>query len=111
MRLDIDVHTDANGVATVTVAGSIDLESKAALRTAGQSAMDGAGVTTLVLDLAGVQFMDSTGVGTLVELSSYAEERGITFQICDPAPRVERVLTSTGRSCAARAADPRLIPG
>ena len=74
--------------------GSIDLVSRQSLIDAGTTILDEGG--SLTLDLSGVDFMDSLGIGALVALSKASEAHGRPFVIAETSPRVRRVLEVTG---------------
>lgn len=80
----------------LTLVGSVDLVSKDELISTGQRALEGGGCTQLTLDLAGVTFMDSSGLGALITLDNDAETRQTAFAVRNPSARVERLLTLTG---------------
>lgn len=96
--MDIATATrfEAGGHAVVTVGGAIDLTSRNVLLDAGRAALEADGATTLVLDLAGVNFIDSTGVGVLVQLAGEATDHERGFIIRQPSGRVTRILEITG---------------
>jgi anti-sigma B factor antagonist len=96
MDLDIAERQDDAGRAVLVVTGSIDLESRERLLEAGHAALRRDGCHGVVLDLEGVQFVDSTGVGAFVELAAEAEDHGATFEIRNPSARVQRLLEVTG---------------
>jgi anti-anti-sigma factor len=50
----------------------------------------------LVLDLGGVNFIDSAGVGSLLSTHERLNDLGIRSQIRRPSKAVERVLDATG---------------
>ena len=50
----------------------------------------------MVVELSDVTFLDSTGIGALVELGRDAEDANAQFVISDPSPRVMRILEMTG---------------
>ena len=52
----------------------------------------------VVLDLSGVSFIDSTGIGVLVAATRAAEDDGATFAIREPSRSVMRVLELSGVS-------------
>lgn len=93
MELTIS-RRDEGGTALLTLVGSIDLISRQDLITAGKDAL-GEG-DALGLDMQGVDFMDSMGIGALIELARHAEALGQSFAITDKSPRVRRVLQATG---------------
>lgn len=99
MELDIDVEASADSGRTVlVVTGSVDVQSRDWLLDAGREELRRDGVTGLVLDLAGVVFLDSTGIGALVDLSHDAEDLSVTFSVRNPSARVVRILDMTGLS-------------
>jgi anti-anti-sigma factor len=53
-------------------------------------------LNVLTLDLERVGFMDSSGLRTLNELRTRAEEHGVTFALFGVQPTVRRVLDITG---------------
>lgn len=95
MDIAIEVGTDESGRSVLVVAGAIDLQTRDKLAAAGRAALaDGA--AALVLDLADVRFMDSTGIGTLIELGHDAEDADTQLVIRRPSARVTRILEMTG---------------
>jgi anti-sigma B factor antagonist len=95
MNIGIEADTDETGRALLRVSGAIDMQSREALLTAGRAAL-GRDTPALVLDLADVTFMDSTGIGALVELGHDAEEADTGFVLREPSVRVTRILAMTG---------------
>ena len=96
MDLHIDEREDGPGITVLTVQGSIDLESRPRLLDAGRLALRREGAVGLVLELADVGFVDSSGIGAFVDLARQAEDSDLSFAIRDPSPRVLRVLQVTG---------------
>jgi len=77
--------------------GALDLDTAGRLRTAGTTALRGAGsAPMLTVDLAGVTFLDSTGLGVLVTLWHEARNVGAKFQVARPSPAATRILEITG---------------
>ncbi|MGH8862515.1 MAG: STAS domain-containing protein [Jatrophihabitantaceae bacterium] len=101
MNIGIEAGTDADGRSVLRVSGAIDVQSREALLTAGRSVFE-QGAQVLVLDLADVSFIDSTGIGALVELGHAAEDADAGFVIGRPSERVVRILQITGLSHAWR---------
>ncbi len=99
MDISIEVSTSAEGRVVVTVGGAIDLQTRGELLDAGRAALAG-GANQLVLDLAGVSFIDSTGIGALVELGHDADDGSASLLLRNPSTRVERILEVTGLSDA-----------
>lgn len=77
------------------VAGEVDMFTAPKLRERLVQAVD-QGNYRIVVDLQGVSFMDSTGIGTLVGgLKRVKEHEGTLALVCTQRP-VLRVLTITG---------------
>ena len=80
----------------VEVAGELDLHSAPQLRAEVGRAIEQGGAPLLVVDLSGVTFLDSTGVGVLVGALKRAREAGGALHFCGAQPRVRRVFEITG---------------
>jgi anti-anti-sigma factor len=72
--------------------GDLDLFTVEAVRAALGEELHG----TLVLDLAGVEFMDDSGLGLLVWLASRLGRRGGLLELRNPGGNVVRALEITG---------------
>lgn len=94
--MDLDVRLDrGDDGAAVIATGSIDISSRALLASAAEQLLNDH-PATLVLDLSGVTFIDSTGIGTLVTLAAGAAERGSGFLLRNPSRPVSRILEVAG---------------
>jgi anti-sigma B factor antagonist len=96
MELDIASATTDDGRPVLVVVGALDLQSRSELVQAGSSWLSTVPSGPLIVDLAGVSFMDSTGIGALVELSGDAADAGRGFVVRNPSARATRVLEITG---------------
>jgi anti-anti-sigma factor len=86
------VATDAGERAVVVqVEGELDLAGAPRLAAALEST-DAGGRRPLVIDLASVSFIDSTGVRALVDAARSARESERPFALLTPSPAVIRVL-------------------
>ena len=84
------------GVVTLRLSGSLDeADVTPTIRTA-RELLRPAGVHSLVVDLAEVGFVDSSGLGLLVSLRQLAEDRGASFVLRAVPERVTRLLELTG---------------
>lgn len=97
-RVEVAVDDDGTRVFVVPH-GELDLLTVADVSAALRKA-DAVGVQDVVLDLRHLTFMDSTGIGLLVELESSARTADRSFAIIDGAPAVARILDIAG--CADR---------
>ncbi|WGL50364.1 STAS domain-containing protein [Nocardioides sp. BP30] len=93
MKLTI-TRRDSEGASTLALEGSVDLVTRQALVEAGRDVL--AEGKALTLDMAAVDFIDSTGLGSLVELSREAAARDAVMVVAPRSPRVERVFELTG---------------
>lgn len=93
------MSTDASRLTVVpsdngwTIAGEIDAHSAPTLAKALGLLP---GVSQVVADLAGVTFMDSSGLRVLVDAAMLATEAGKTFAIAHPQPAIKRVVEISG---------------
>jgi len=75
----------------IAVRGEVDLYSSPQLRTALLEAVPAAG-TDVAVDLSGVEYIDSSGVATLVEGLKSARENNKGFYLVNPSAPVRQVL-------------------
>ena len=75
----------------ITVEGEVDLYTSPKLRSVIMDAMK-AGEARIEVGLGGVNYMDSSGVATLVEGFKSAHENGRTFTLVSPSSSVMKVL-------------------
>ncbi len=92
--IEIDVSC-ADGVAVVTVAGEMDLSNSSWLYECLHDAID-AGVKEVVLDIAELTYMDSTGVSVLLGANRRMQAAGGAIEIVAPTPNVARLFAVTG---------------
>lgn len=88
---DISVRTDHSGRPVVALSGELDLATADRVTSLAQSAGDG----PLRLDLSGVTFLDSTGLGALISLK-HAGSGTAGVELLATSPAVDRVLALAG---------------
>ncbi len=96
--LQLDHRQDANGREVVVVKGEIDVATSPALKEELYATID-RGATALVVDLSGLAFIDSSGLGVLVAALKHTRERGgelILSGLDHPALRVFEITGLTG---------------
>jgi anti-sigma B factor antagonist len=93
-RLRIDVRHDA-GRTTLVLAGELDMASAEALREA-LTAEDLQPEPLIVLDLQQLEFIDSTGLRTILAALERCRELGREFAITPGSQQVQRLLQITG---------------
>lgn len=85
-----------NGRMTASIFGDIDHHSAREMRLRIDSEFAEGGVDSLVLDLSGVKFMDSSGLGLILGRFSKATAAGAAFGVVNPSDPVKRVLDIAG---------------
>ncbi len=88
--MDVRVRDQA-GVAVIEVAGEVDLYTSPQLRDAILRATT-ARTPTVVVDLTGVGYMDSSGVATLVEGLQFSRGYGGAFRLAGLGDTVRQVF-------------------
>jgi anti-sigma B factor antagonist len=92
---ELAIRTEqADGWTVVSVAGEIDIATVSQLRPALESAVSGGAQVTA--DLSGVTFMDSTGLGVLIQALKHSQATGGDFRLVVTQPNVKKVLEITG---------------
>jgi anti-sigma B factor antagonist len=89
-------RTRRGDAVVVAPSGEIDLATVDAVRTELDAARTEA--TRIVLDLRGVEFLDSSGLRLIVEAERDAEREGRTFVLVRPRAQVQRLLDVAGLS-------------
>jgi anti-sigma B factor antagonist len=86
----------ADGAIVVDVRGTLDAATVDALREALVSTLHSQRPTSMIVDLTFVTFMDSMGIGALVNGYNAAREIGTRFVLRNPSEFVHRQLRVTG---------------
>lgn len=97
MSLDITT-TAGEGCTRLSVSGEVDVSCASELRDAIDTQIAGGLDGELVVDLAEVPYIDSTGIGVLVGAAHRAQEAGGMLVVARPQRNVERVLGLLGVS-------------
>ena len=85
-----------NGVAVVTVTGDVDVATSAALRDGLLQVVADENFRGLVVNLAGVSFIDSTGIGVLVGVWRRTKATDGCLALASPSRQAQSVLDATG---------------
>jgi anti-sigma B factor antagonist len=94
-RLHLEYRLDS-GVAVVTVTGEVDISTCHALREGLLRVITDERHCGLVVNLADVQFIDSTGIGVLVGVWHQARATNGSLALAALSPRARGVLDTTG---------------
>ncbi|MFC8226539.1 STAS domain-containing protein [Streptomyces sp. NPDC057287] len=93
--LILTVQHPADSIAVLNVAGEIDVDSAPVLRTRALDLIR-RGRPHLVLDLAPVEFCDSSGLNTMISILRYAKDRHGSLSLAAAPPHLTRLLDITG---------------
>jgi anti-sigma B factor antagonist len=94
--LECEVGTVRSGEPLVVIVrGEVDLATSPQLESSVQDAFAGA-PSSVILDLEGLAFIDSSGLRVLVSLSEEARSRGATLVLRNVPRHAQRVLELTG---------------
>ena len=91
-EVSIDEHADAYSV--VAVRGEVDLHTAPKVQYAIERGSEG--VMTVVVDMDGIAFMDSTALSTLMRAKEFLEKKGTSLRLTAPSEAVERIFAVTG---------------
>jgi anti-sigma B factor antagonist len=90
---------DDGGTTTVTVEGEVDVATAPALRDELYRLIE-QGTNQIVVDLSGMDFIDSTGLGVFVGALKRAREGGGGIELRGLQPAARKVFDITGLSSA-----------
>lgn len=85
----------ADGQALIALTGEVDIYTAPRFKETMLDLLD-AGVTSLVVDLSGVTFIDSTALGVLIGGLRRVHDAGGAMVLVVATPAVERILSITG---------------
>jgi len=100
------VTLDGTGNAIVVLRGDIDFTNSATVLGAIRSGISDARPPEIQVDLADVEFMDSSGLSVLVRVLHLAEERGAVLRVRNPSPKVLDQLHLSGLAEVFRLPEP-----
>jgi anti-sigma B factor antagonist len=92
----VSVTRPSDGVLLVTLAGDVDYTNAAAVADVIRAAVRMERPHALRIDMAGVDFLDSSGIAVLVKAMKAAREAGAEYRVYAPQPRVLDQLRMTG---------------
>jgi anti-sigma B factor antagonist len=90
----VEVRTDGRA-SVIAVSGELDLASSAALEEE-LTRVSESEAEQVIVDLRELEFMDSTGLSTLVKAHQRAEDAGQRFALIRGPQQVQRLLSLTG---------------
>ena len=84
------------GQVTVRICGEIDHHSAPVIRERIDACIDEKRPKSIALDLSGVSFMDSSGLGLVLGRYKKASRCGCTMTILDPSRGVDKIFSMAG---------------
>ncbi len=93
-QLSVEMTTDTP-TARVTLSGEFDLDGAPQVQST-LSSLAGQGITSVVVDVAGLTFVDSTGLRAILAGREKLQAAGATLVLEGASGVVERVLDMTG---------------
>ncbi len=95
MELKVSRRSESDRV-IVALVGEIDLYTAPRLQSELTAALNVDHPVRLVVDMAGVEFCDSTGINVLLAAQRLAREHGGNVELDAPRPAVRKILQVTG---------------
>lgn len=81
---------------TIRLEGELDHHNAEKIRTVIDNEIESHDLYTVILDMEGVTFMDSSGLGVILGRYRLLQSRGGTLSICGVNNTVERILRMSG---------------
>jgi anti-anti-sigma factor len=92
----LEIEPQPGAPATLVVVGELDPATAPILAERLEPLTEDPTVATVALDLAGVTFLDSSGLRTLVAANAVLQARDAALVLRSPSPNIRRVLEVTG---------------
>ncbi|MTI79374.1 MAG: anti-sigma F factor antagonist [Firmicutes bacterium] len=83
-------------ILVVRLAGELDLGSADTLRTEMDDALDSSQLRHIILNLADVTYIDSTGLGVMLGRYKKVSKYGGKMALVNPQPQVKKILELSG---------------
>ncbi|WP_127507619.1 STAS domain-containing protein [Actinoplanes solisilvae] len=87
---------DADGLIVATLRGELDLDRADAVRDQLAEIATDPACRYLRIDVSGLDFIDSYGLGALVSARNSAAAQGVTLTLAEPSPPVRKAIEVTG---------------
>jgi anti-sigma B factor antagonist len=95
--VDFEVSVDerAEDYSMISVRGEVDLHTAPKVQSAIERAAEG-GSSAVVVDMSGIEFMDSTALSTFMRVKDALEKRDVSLRLATPSRAVDRIFDVTG---------------
>jgi anti-sigma B factor antagonist len=94
MNFEVSIDEHAEAYSIIAVRGEVDLHTAPKFESAIERAAQTNG--TVVVDMSGVAFMDSTALSALVRSNDSLQEQGTSLRLAAPSKAVKRIFSVTG---------------
>jgi anti-sigma B factor antagonist len=94
--LEIRVEPISRDEAVVVIRGELDCATSGELRAAITALLNRGGIATIGLDLRGIEFLDSIGIGTLVVAQRICQQVGVGLRVTVASEFATRLLHVSG---------------
>ncbi|BBL80103.1 hypothetical protein RxyAA322_19570 [Rubrobacter xylanophilus] len=94
MDFDVSIDEHAEDYSVISVRGEVDLHSSPKVKYAIQRAAGRS--PTVVVDMSGIEFMDSTALSMFARTKDELAERGVALRLATPSEAVDRIFGITG---------------
>lgn len=95
MEFSVISEAAESGTVIVKVHGEVDVYTAPKMKEEMQRSIE-SGLTKVVVDLSGVAYMDSSGLGVLIGALKRAREAGGDLIVAAPNARIARIMDVTG---------------
>lgn len=95
MNLKVSAHSLGEKVSVISLEGEVDVYTAPQLKQQIISLLD-EDITHITVDLAAVEYLDSTALGVLIGGLKRLRERDGTLNLVIPNPRIRRIFEITG---------------
>jgi anti-sigma B factor antagonist len=96
VSLSIETRRQGERETVIALHGEVDYATALDLRAAISATLSTGDVDKIIVDLAGVTFLDSTGVGTLVVATRICNDLRVDFRIRESNPFIANLFTVVG---------------
>lgn len=94
MDFEVSVVEHADSYSVIAVRGEVDLHTAPKVRHAIEQGADG--VEAVVVDMAGITFIDSTALSVFMQAKDFLLEQGVRLRLAGPSDAVDRIFDVTG---------------
>jgi anti-sigma B factor antagonist len=96
VAMPIDSKLNEAGIAVVTISGRLVFGREAERLEAVVTNLLKSGQTRFVFDASALEYVDSSGIGTIVSCLTQIKKSGAELKMAGANPRIMRLLTMTG---------------